>query len=304
MQIACGIIGFGEAGRVFGRALSDAGCNVSAFDIQQNEVAKHTEFTAAAKNAGVSLVDAAREAALNKSLVLSTVTADQTINAARSVANAIPESSIYLDLNSTSSDIKISAAKLIEGADAHYVDGVAMDTVANFGAKVPMLASGVAANEVSEKLNALGFNMRPVSDELGQASTIKMLRSVVVKGLEALLAEATLGAERAGVTSELFSSLAHTYPGIDWPKETSYHLCRMALHGKRRAAELRASARTLMALGVDPFIANAIVQRQQWSADLNLKEMVADKDFLTVAEYAAAVEGFEQRYKEEVKNDT
>jgi len=143
-----------------------------------------------------------------------------------------------------------------------------------------------------------------VLNMLGQANTINMLRPVVVKGLVTLLAEVTLGAERAGVTDELFSSSSHTYPGTDWPKEASYHMCRMALHGKRRAAKSPASARTLIALGVDPFTAIAIAQRQQWSVDLNLKETASDKDSLTIAEYAAAVEGYEQHYKEEAKNDT
>ena len=283
------IIGLGEAGSVFASSLRDAGAEVRAFDIKQENAQENQSIEARARDLGASLAASAADLAHGASIVLSTVTASQNVIAARSVAPSVSAGTIYVDLNSTSPDAKAEAARIIEDVGGSYVDGAAMDTVPNYGAAVPVYVSGSAAKRVAAILNPLGFAFEPLEQPVGAASTIKMMRSVVVKGIEALCAEAFLGSERAGVTEEVMKSLKRTYPGLNWQEVAAYHLGRMALHGARRAAEMRASAQTLQALGVDSFVVDGIAARQQWASDLSLKSFVNGAGPLPVPDYGIAV---------------
>ena len=296
----CAIIGYGEAGRVFAQALTDARLEVTAYDILLERGNGFSDGINCARQAGIKLAGAPVETALRAKVVISTVTANQAVQAARSVAPALEAGVLYLDLNSTSPMAKRDAEKIVTATGGHFIDGCAMDTVPSYGAAVPIFVSGAKAQDVADMMNPLGFDLTPVGPAVGTASTIKMMRSVVVKGIEALLAEAILGAERAGVTREVLASLQRTYPGLNWHETTTYHLGRMVLHGKRRADEMRASAQTLEGFGVDPFIAEAIANRQQWSADLRLKEFTNLNQSLTVARYANAVARAETKEKTSV----
>ena len=126
-----------------------------------------------------------------------------------------------------------------------------MTSVPPYGIRVPMLLGGVAARELAVVLNDWGMDAKPVSEELGVASAIKMCRSVMIKGLEALTLECFLAAHRAGVEPQIFQSLSHSFPGLDWPQMVEYNLQRMANHGTRRAHEMEEVADTLRELGID-----------------------------------------------------
>ena len=116
------------------------------------------------------------------------------------------------------------------------------------------------------RLANLGFsNVRSVGDELGRASTIKMLRSVMYKGMEALTAECLIACEKAGVTDEVLGSF-----GGDWASGADYRLDRMMVHGARRAAEMAEAAKTLEALGIEPLLTYGTVARQQAIGDLGI----------------------------------
>lgn len=283
------IIGFGEAGRVFCAAVVKSGFYVSIHDKKMQFGQDLNDGQELARSLGLTVCDNSVEAVSGANLILSTVTASETMVAARSSSKAIREGAIYVDLNSTSPQKKQSAANAIEGRGAHFVDGVAMDTVPAYGAAVPIFVSGPAAQCAADILNPIGFDITVLDGPIGAASTIKMMRSVIVKGIEALMAEAFLGSERAGVTVAVLASLERTYPGFNWPKMSEYHLRRMAQHGKRRAAEMRESGRTLLSLGVEPFVTNGIAQRQQWAADLELSRFLRSDVPTQIVEYVAAV---------------
>lgn len=287
MQIS--IIGFGEAGRAFASGLRRANVNVRAYDIKQNSPEGLDEITQAADTIDVRLVTSADRLAQGSDVVLSTVTAGQAVHAARSVLPTLQPGTLFVDLNSAAPTDKVCAAELVHAANADYVDGAAMDTVPRFGMAVPVLASGASADRAATLLNSLGFALTVIDGPVGAASTAKLLRSVIVKGLEALMAEAFLGAERAGVTDHVVQSLTQTYPGMNWREAAGYHLERMSRHGARRAMEMQASASVLRGMGVDPFLASAIAERQQWAADLSLIDQSAGDVPNSIAAYAAAV---------------
>jgi 3-hydroxyisobutyrate dehydrogenase-like beta-hydroxyacid dehydrogenase len=131
-----------------------------------------------------------------------------------------------------------------------------------------MLLGGAHAEAVRALLAPLGFSMEVVADRVGVASAIKMCRSVMIKGLEAIVVESFTTARRYGVEEYVLASLRETFPTIDWEKQGSYLFSRVALHGKRRAEEMREVAVTVREAGLAPHMAAATAERQDWVAGL------------------------------------
>jgi 3-hydroxyisobutyrate dehydrogenase-like beta-hydroxyacid dehydrogenase len=128
-----------------------------------------------------------------------------------------------------------------------------------------MLLGGAGAAVAAGRLQAIGLNVKFVSDQIGVASAIKMCRSIVIKGLEAIAVESMFTARRYGAEKQVLDSLAATFPGMGWDGELpDYLISRVAEHGKRRAAEMREAAQAVADAGLEPFSALATAQRQDW----------------------------------------
>ena len=140
--------------------------------------------------------------------------------------------------------------------------------------RTPLLIAGPDAEIAAPLLRELEMQLTVVSDTVGAAAAIKMIRSVMIKGIEALTLECFLAASSAGVLDEVTASLKNNYPGLDWPAITAYNLERMASHGERRAAEMEESVATLRELGLDPLMVEATVKRQREMGALGKEEKV------------------------------
>jgi 3-hydroxyisobutyrate dehydrogenase-like beta-hydroxyacid dehydrogenase len=168
----------------------------------------------------------------------------------------------YLDINSVSPGRKQETAKVFDGSDGRYVDVAVMAPVHPALHRTPMLFAGPHARALEPVAQALDLNATVAGDRIGEAAAIKMVRSVMIKGLEALSAECFLAATRAGVEPQIFASLSKSFPGLDWPKLVEYNLERMANHGIRRAHEMEEVAETLRELGVSPHMTTGTIARQ------------------------------------------
>lgn len=258
MKADISFIGFGEAATAFASAQGWCGEAV-AYDCKADDAALAETKRQECLQVGVAFAECAMVAAQTSKLILSLVTADQAVEAARSVAQAIRPGTLYCDGNSAAPQTKRQAAALIEAAGGHYVDMAIMSPVYPAQLAVPVLLSGAQAQSVVDALSALGFaNLRVVGDEVGRASTIKMLRSVMYKGVEALTAECLIACEKAGVTDEVLGSF-----GNDWSSGADYRLDRMMVHGLRRAAEMEEVVLTLEGLSVDPLMSRGTATRQR-----------------------------------------
>lgn len=204
-----------------------------------------------------------REAVEGRAVILSLVTADQARAAAEETARSIAPGALFCDLNSVAPETKRHAAHAIEQAGGRYVDVAVMAPVHPLGRKVPLLVAGPHAEAGAEALTAIGFtNVRIVGESIGAASAIKMIRSVMVKGIEALTAECVLAAETAGVRDAVIASLDASPAPRGWAATADYNLDRMMLHGRRRAEEMREVVKTLDALGTGSAMTRATVERQ------------------------------------------
>lgn len=178
---------------------------------------------------------------------------------------------------------------MVSEKGALFTEGVAMDTVPAKGIQVPILLCGPESSALSELLNNLGFNTRSVSSALGAASSTKLLRSVLIKGMEALFAESMEAAGSVDLHDEVIASLQATYPGMDWQQVAGYQLSRASLHAQRRAAEMREAQDLVQRLGVDPIMTKAIVERQQNLSDREVARHYETNSESSVTNFIAAV---------------
>jgi 3-hydroxyisobutyrate dehydrogenase-like beta-hydroxyacid dehydrogenase len=275
MRIA--LIGYGEVGGIFGRALAARGvARITAYDILLSNPARSAAMRERAARDAIALAASAAEAVGSADLVISAVTASATRDAAASVAPAMRRGAFFLDINSASPKTKAESGALVAAAGGRYVESAVMTSVPPYGIRVPMLLGGPDAAALAPTLAALGFAATVASGELGVASAIKMCRSVMIKGLEAIVIESYLTARRYGVEKEVLASLAETFPGLDWERQGSYFWSRVVQHGKRRAEEMREAAATVREAGLEPFMASAIADRQAWVAALAANGVFAD----------------------------
>jgi 3-hydroxyisobutyrate dehydrogenase-like beta-hydroxyacid dehydrogenase len=260
-----GLVGYGEVGSIFGAGLKDQPgiTGVSAWDLKFKDAAARTR----AVERGIAARDSMAQLCAGADLVISAVTASNTLSVAEEAAPHLRAGSFFLDLNSASPGTKQQAAALIDKAGAHYVEAGVMTSVPPYGIKCPMLLGGVKAQALAEVLNAWGMDAKAISDRLGVASAIKMSRSVMIKGLEALVIECFATARQYGVEEHVIPTLQETYPGIDWTQQGAYLFSRVVQHGKRRAEEMREAANTVREAGFEPFMASATADKQQFIAD-------------------------------------
>lgn len=270
-KITC--LGFGEAAAAFVTGWRhDGDPRVKAYDIKTG----HTDPAVRERKIrdyaelGVSGCPSDAVALAGADVVFSLVTADQALTAAASAQHAIEKPVLYLDCNSCSPGTKIRAAALIDAAGGRYVDVAVMAPVHPALHRTPMLLSGPHAPAAADVLQRLQMQATVLPGDVGAASSTKMLRSVVVKGLEALVAECVLAGQRAGVDENVLESLEATFPGFGWQSRARYMLERALTHGVRRAAEMREVARTVEELGLPPDMTKAAVRWQQRLGDLKL----------------------------------
>jgi 3-hydroxyisobutyrate dehydrogenase-like beta-hydroxyacid dehydrogenase len=263
------LIGFGEVGGIFAQGLVASGRHsAAAYDILLDDPARAEAVRHKARSLGVAACGTAAEAAAGARIVISAVTAAAARTVAEQAASYLGPGQLFLDINSVSPEAKRANAAAVERSGAAYVEAAVMAPVPPYGMTVPILLGGSRAGEVAAILNAAGMAMTVASAEIGQASAIKMCRSIMIKGLEALTVECMMTARQYGVEDTIIASLDESFPGFGWEKRAGYMIGRVVQHGRRRAAEVREVAETIRGVGLDPLMASATAERQDWIADL------------------------------------
>ena len=270
MGITLGIVGYGEVGGIFGRGLRaregiDA---IRVWDLKFADPTYGAAARAAAEADGMQVAGGMRDLCTHADLVISAVTASSTLAVAQEAARHARAGMKFLDLNSASPGTKQQAAAALEAAGAAYVEAGVMTSVPPHGIRVPMLLGGPHAEALAEQLRDWGMEARAVSERLGVASAIKMSRSIMIKGLEALVIESYATARRYGVEAHVLPTLQETFPQIDWERQGTYFFSRVVRHGQRRAEEMRESALTVREAGFEPIMAAAIADKQEGVARL------------------------------------
>ena len=261
MKIA--IIGFGEAGQSIARGLVPSAKQVTAYDLRF-QGADRAKLTEHAQRIGVLTPDLLSDAVAGADVILSTVVANVALQVGTEIAEVLQPGQTFVDLNSVSPRTKQAMAEKVAGSGADFVEGAVMARVGADGHKTPILLAGPKAASLVDRLNGIGMNTEAVGETIGQASANKMLRSIMAKGISALLLECLIAAHRYGIVHRILDSIDSSFPGIDWDKTSTYYLGRVALHGTRMGAEMNEVADTLSDVEIDPILALAIGKRIAW----------------------------------------
>jgi 3-hydroxyisobutyrate dehydrogenase-like beta-hydroxyacid dehydrogenase len=272
-QPSIGFIGFGEAGFNIARGLRAAGVErLSAFDINADAADLGPTIRRRVLESGTTIVASPAELSQTSDIIFSTVTSSSALDAASAAAPFLQPGHIYADLNSVSPALKQEVAAVIGASGARFVEVAVMAPVLPHGHRVPMLLGGPFAEAFAEAMRPFGLRCEVLAGaKVGSAAAVKMCRSIVVKGLEALMCECVLAAGPFEADTHVFASLDESFPGVDWKKLADYMVGRVVVHGERRAREMEEVSETLRAIGVEPIMAEAAARRQQWSADLGLR---------------------------------
>lgn len=259
-----GFLGYGEAARAFHEGLARPGIAILAYDIKLSEAG--TEMRDAMVERGAVVCDVVAGLA-EADWIFSAVTADQSLLAMEPLLPHLRQGQLVIDINSVSPDRKRQTAAAVESAGARYVDMAVMAPVHPRLHQTPVLIACADAVLLLPELASLGFSASVAGEQPGAATAIKMVRSLFVKGLEAITVETLLAAQASGCFDEILASVSGSYPGLDWPRFAEYQFERTTIHGRRRAAEMRESAATLDALGLHGALANAIADVQERMGD-------------------------------------
>ncbi len=271
------LIGFGEVGQILAEDLAAAGVtDITAYDIKFDDpnsipskaLTSHKVTPAAGAAAAVGDAD----------LILCAVTAASDLEAAQSVVAGLKPGALYADFNSASPGMKIRAAGIIDGAGGRYVEAAVMTPIGPRRIASRMLLGGAHAQAFADISAPLGFKGEVYAAELGKASATKMCRSVMIKGIEALLTESMLAARHYGVEHVVLNSLSDLLPVGDWEKLAQYMISRSLEHGVRRAEEMREVAETVREAGLTPLMSAATAERQDWAAEHKAALAAADLD--------------------------
>jgi 3-hydroxyisobutyrate dehydrogenase-like beta-hydroxyacid dehydrogenase len=291
-----GFVGFGEAAFHITRGLREAGAgDFIAFDIHTHTPGRGEKIRRRAEETETRLVESNAELAAAANWIWSAVTSDQAAIAAAQTAPHLTAGHLYADLNSVSPALKQAIAVSIGAAGARFVEVAMMQPVPPYGHRVPILAGGIGATEFSGRMTPYGMRIEVMGEQVGRAAATKMFRSIMIKGLEALITECVLASGRYGAEQGVLASLAESYPGIDWPALADYMIGRVVEHGERRAREMEEVAETLESIGIEPIMALAIARRQEWSAKIGLKQYFGGEAPRNYREFLDAVAALEAR---------
>lgn len=283
-----GFVGYGELGQRITAGLSKAGADVGAFDLLVETPDTVEALQEKADQAGITLAKTRAELAARTDIFISAVTCSDAVIAASQMAPYLGEHHIYVDLNSTSPAVKKEVCAVIENAGAHFVEIGVLGGIPTMGYKVSMLLCGDKAEEVAACLAGFGMDTECIEGETGAAAAVKMFRSIVVKGIEALFLECVLAAEPYGATERVLETIEQNYPGVG-KDLANFFMTRTAVHAERRSHEMEEVAETLRAMGLDPIMSEASARRLGEVAKLGLKEKFQNKNPESFKELFAAI---------------
>jgi 3-hydroxyisobutyrate dehydrogenase len=284
-NLAVSLIGLGEVGASFASGLLARGVDL--------KVASRVSARAAAsaKKLGIDLDHDIADAVRSADIVLLTITGDGLREVVATIAPALREQAILADLTAADPPHVIAAADYLGASRARFVDVAIMGAVSLHGIRTPLLASGEMAKDFAETMNALGFSVSArEGSAVGDASRLKLLRSLFAKGLDALVVESMLAAEALGLRQDLIDLLSD-FDQRPLRDHIDMYLRTHPPHAGRRLVEMELAEAQLMSLGLLSLTTRATIDRYRHTADLVRKtRMPSSTDARTVLQWLLSAE--------------
>jgi 3-hydroxyisobutyrate dehydrogenase-like beta-hydroxyacid dehydrogenase len=297
-QVRVGLIGYGEVGNGLGSGLRGAGLeHVIAYDIAAFEGPFSELIRSRAADAGVTLVRSPRELAEGADYIIVAVPGNECVPAAEAIADHLTARHVYVDIGSATPAVKRAVGERLERSGARVGDGGIMSSPLDHGYRVIIKASGPAAQAFQDVFVPWGMRIEAVSPRLGDGSGIKIVRSIVMKGMEALLVECAVCSARYGIQDLVFDSISETMDARPYRESIAFLLRTDVIHAERRAEEAAMSADACEEVGLEPVMTRRTSEMLQRVADMNLKEHFAG---VVPDDYRVAVEAIDSRLRGEI----
>lgn len=243
------MLGLGEAGSTLARDLITAGAAVRSWDPLPKAIPD-----------GVIFTHNNREAVEGSDVVISVNWASVSVEVAQEVADSLQSHQIYVDINTASPQKKGQVAQAIEAAGIRFVDAALMGPVPIKGIGTAVYASGTGAEVFHERLTPFGMPITILDDRPGSAATHKLIRSIMYKGVAAVVMECLEAAQALDMEDyarEQIMTILNNESMIDRFVKGSHK------HATRRMQEMEAVVEMLDGLDLDAFTSQAAVQKLQ-----------------------------------------
>lgn len=273
-----GFIGFGEVGFEMSKGYKEEGVTeIYAYDVMQNDSTYGPLVKERASISGVVLVESLQELANKSALLIAAVPGDKALATAKAATEFLSEKTLYVDVSASSPEVKKQIWEEIKGKKANFVDGAMLGPLPLYRHKVPTLISGSGCDEFLEIMKPYHMDLEKVSEVPGDATSIKLIRSIFMKGLPALFVEVLEAASIMKVDHLVLKSLATTMNACSFEETFNRLVTGSAVHAARRAHEMKNVIEMLEGISVEPTMSKAAYERLSWLADRNLREKFAGK---------------------------
>ncbi|VVM32955.1 DUF1932 domain-containing protein [Terribacillus sp. AE2B 122] len=268
-----GFVGFGEAAYEMALGLHSEGIDkFYAFDALLDEPSLSERIRERASEANVELVGSANEVLDLCTIVIAAVPANKTLEVARSLTDSFEENLVYVDVSAATPEVKKQVASVVEGKGSLFVDAAMLGPLPVYKHKVPISASGSGTDLFIENLANYGMQITKISDNPGDASALKLIRSIYMKGVVGLMVEFLEAAKTYGVEEPAIRSIDETMNAKTFVETMNRLVTGSALHAKRRAVELSGSIEMLQGSNLDASISIAAQKKLERLAELNIPD--------------------------------
>lgn len=266
-------IGFGELGAALAQGLGRSGSHaLRAYTRARAQPAASDALQQRLRQAATRGCDTLEEAVSGATAVLSVVPAHASLAVAERCAPLLEPGAYFVDFSVAAVAEKQAAGALVAAVDALYVDAAVLGTVSASGFAVPILASGPGARGWQTLVEPEGLQVEALEGPAGDATLVKLLRSVYMKGRDALIVEMMLAARRYGLDERVAASIQGPGEQVPFPALAERVLCALAVHAERRSDELLASSEVVRGAGVDPLLSRAGSDVLRRVAELGLRD--------------------------------
>lgn len=273
-----GFIGFGEVGFEMAKGYRQEGLEgILAFDVMQGHPVYGALVQERVQASGVTLVTTPEEVLQSVDVVIVAVPGDKALQTAKSLGSLLKKSTVYVDVSAASPEKKRNIWEVIKGAEVAFVDGAMLGPLPVYQHKVPTLVSGSGSDQFIELMKPYHMDLEKVSDAPGEATGIKLVRSIFMKGLPALLVEVLEAASLMKVDHLVLKSLATTMNACSFEQTFNRLVTGSSVHAQRRAHEMENVIEMLESMNIKPTMSKATFERLNWLASKNLKEKFSGK---------------------------
>ena len=293
-MINLGLIGFGEAGYYLTSELKPGSTNLYAYDpVAGQDSPRGVEIRERAVKNQVMLVDSQEELFARSSIVLCLTSANSALPIAKQIAPMLKKGQVYVDMNSTSPATKEAIHQALTESAGQFVEAAVMASVPANRTRVPVYVCGEAAEQLCELVNPCGMNFTTLSRQIGAASAMKMIKSVLFKGFIALLTETVFAAERYGITEKTLGALKSILTKeMTFEECCNYFLCTMATHSERLGHEMEEVLATMESMGENDIMTRATLEKMRWMTEQGYgrKFAVRPESYKEIVEYRDELE--------------